>query len=162
MFNRMLRTRDGAARRATAFGVSLAAGVALLLMGSVSASAAEPTVIRPLTASECGTAPGPGTWNSSCITVNGTGQWVNTISGELDSTTAPYFPQDVCDVTVHVFGILQFGAHYSRQATNTGCGVGDIGVKFVPETYFQNGSLLCEQTEWSGQWSRAECVKIVG
>jgi hypothetical protein len=31
----------------------------------------------------------------------------------LDSTTAPYFPQDICDVTVHVFGVYEGGVPYS-------------------------------------------------
>jgi hypothetical protein len=149
------------ATRARVFGVgvAVAAGVAVTLAGSTGASAAG-SVVQPLNASGCGSAPGPGTWNTSCISVSGSGLYVGSVEGSLTSTTAPYFPQDVCDVTVHVWGTWQSGASYNVRATNTGCGLGEIGEVFYPQGNFRNGSSLCEQTEYSGQWSTAKCVTI--
>jgi hypothetical protein len=145
--------------RAAGIGIAVTMGLAVALAGGTSASAA---TVHPMSASQCGAAPGPGTWNTGCIDVYGSGLYVSGVQGSLTSTTAPYFPQDICNLGVHVFGILQGGAHYDVSATNHGCGRGELGLIWYPQANFQNQSLLCEQTGWSGQWSSPICIRIIG
>lgn len=123
-------------------------------------TSAHPSTVRPNDASWCGGAPGPGTWNNTCIDVSGSGLYVGSVQGDLNATTAPYFPADICYVTVHVFGIYEGGTPYSDTATNTGCGTGELGEVFFPQANFQDQSLLCEQTEWNNEWSSPVCITI--
>lgn len=105
--------------------------------------------------------PGPGTWNKSCMEVYGYSVRVDKVEARLTSTTAPYFPADVCNVRVDVWGTKAgSGVPWSQSGTNTGCGRGSLGMIFYPGEHFQNGSYFCSRTWWSGQAGAANCIVI--
>jgi hypothetical protein len=136
-------------------------GAGALLLGAAATAQAAPTP-QPRNAVECGSAPGPGTWNSLCVSVVGRGQWVRSVEVSYDSTTAPYFPTTFCDVAAHVFGMYADGTHYSDSG-HVGCAQGAADWTFTinpDEDVFQAGSWLCGTVSWGGQTSDPNCVKI--
>jgi hypothetical protein len=140
-------------------GGCLGAGL-LLFAGAASAQAAPAP--QPRSAVECGSAPGPGTWNSICVSVDGSREQVKSIKVSYDSTTAPYFPTSFCNVSTHVFGMYANRTHYNDYA-RVGCTEGAANWTFTMRPgrdRFLAGSWLCGTVSWSGQTSDPNCVKI--
>lgn len=124
---------------------------------------ASPANVHPMYqfANECGASPGPGTWNTACIGVHGSAGtgYVDSIDVSLDSTTAPYFPTDICGMNFHVFGVMSNGFPYNVYS-HPGCDRGEVGDSFVPHQWMKAPSELCVQTTWSGLSSSPICVGL--
>jgi hypothetical protein len=114
-----------------------------------------------LSATNCRGAEGPGNVNKHCVRVIGTGTYVESVEGWLSSTILPWFPAQICDVTVYVWGRRYWwGENWSRSYRNTGCNLGTLGAKWYVYAHFQAGSWLCARTVWHGYWPEPACIEI--
>jgi len=116
--------------------------------------------VGAFSAFQCIAAPGPGTWNDNCIDVQGTGGYVSTVRSFLTGTVAPYFPADVCNVKIDVWGLTSLGEPWSDTYTNNSCGSGSLGAIFSPQRSFANNSYMCSRTTHSAGASAANCIII--
>lgn len=124
--------------------------VTLLMTASPAADATPGAEIRIQSASGCTAAHGPGDWNKHCIDVRGAGLHVDSVEGYLVSTSAPYFPTQICGVDVKVWGTEAGGYYFERKGRNDVCGLGSSGVKWQLNMNFSPGSQMCAQTSYEG------------
>jgi hypothetical protein len=158
-------------RMISRLAVAVAGALSLATVGAGAAQAstshaaapasAHASTVRPMTATECGSAPGPGNINTICVTVHGEGIYADKVIIDYSSTDYPYFPQTVCGVTFHGFGIYINGAPFNEWGTIPGCFDGAAEWTFYPNPAgFRANTLVCGTVSWGGQTSDPNCVKI--
>lgn len=140
------------------------AGAGILVAAAATSAQAAAAAPQTRNALECRSAPGPGTWNSICVSVAGRGERVEYVSVSYNSTTFPYIPTPFCDATAHVFGTHTDGRHYSGYG-RVGCADGAVTWVFTidPEDdAFKANSWLCGTVSWGGRTSDPDCVQVGG
>lgn len=110
--------------------------------------------------SQCGVAPGPGTWNRICVDVVGTGNYVERVRVRYSATSAPYFPAGFCPVTSRIWGKDGGGVHYERQGGPV-CALGAAWWTFEVRDYMSYEPFwMCGEVTYNQARSNPTCVEV--